>query len=103
MQDLVLHQGEQDQSDCEHCQICYIGETIAQRDQSVSPLRTEGDGVDKGHIRNLHKGPTDVKDCWKYYVIGYLLRTFPLEVRIDEDSQEARQNNNCACNVPRGS
>ena len=64
MQDLVLHQSEQDQSDTEDCQICHIGETIAQRDQPVSSLRAEGDGVDKGHIGDLNKGPTDVKDRW---------------------------------------
>jgi hypothetical protein len=27
-------------------------------------LRAEGDGVDKGHIGDLNKGPTDVKDRW---------------------------------------
>jgi hypothetical protein len=70
LEDFVINHGEQAKSEREHCKISHIGETIAQRDQSVSSLSAVGDTVEKRHVRDLNEGPTDIKDCRQYNIVG---------------------------------
>lgn len=48
----------------------------------------------------MHEGPTHVKDCWEYDVVGYLHIRALLEGWVYEDSEEGWKHNDSPNDIP---